>query len=86
MSFNFTGTFSFVLDAKLKALKAVLKTWNKEVFNFIEAKQGEALSQVVYWDEKEKVSALNLEEYEARNEVRESYKTWILREKISWRQ
>ena len=75
MSFNFTRTFSFVLDAKLKALKAVLKTWNKEVFGFIEAKQGKALSKVVYWDEKEKVSALNLEECEARNEARESYKT-----------
>ncbi|RVW66488.1 Transposon TX1 uncharacterized 149 kDa protein [Vitis vinifera] len=50
------------------------------------AKQGEALNQVMYWDEKEKVSALNLEEYEARKEARESYKTWILREKISWRQ
>ena len=86
VSFNFTETFSFVLDAKLKALKAVLKTWNKEVFGFIEAKQGEALNQVVYWDEKEKVSALNLEEYEAIKEARESYKTWILREKISWRQ
>ena len=40
----------------------------------------------MYWDEKEKVLALNLGEYEARKEVKESYKTWILREKISWRQ
>ncbi|RVW35863.1 hypothetical protein CK203_084632 [Vitis vinifera] len=48
--------------------------------------QGEAFSQVVYWDEKEKISALNLEECEARNEARASYKTWVLREEISWRQ
>ena len=83
---HFTGTFSFVLDAKLRALKAVLKTWNKEVFGFIEARKGEALSQVVYWDEKEKGSALNLEESEARKEAREAYKNWVLRKEISWRQ
>ena len=29
---------------------------------------------------------MNLEDYEARKEVRESYKTWVLREEISWRQ
>ena len=74
VSFNFTRTFSFVLDAKLRALN--LKTWNKEVFGFIEPKKGKALDQVMYWDEKEKVSTLNLEECEARNEARESYKTF----------
>ena len=44
VSFNFTGTFNFVLDAKLRALKVVLKTWNKEMFGFIEARKGKALS------------------------------------------
>ena len=53
MSFNFNRTFYFVLEAKLRALKVVLKAWNKEVFGFIEARKGDALSQVVYWDEKE---------------------------------
>ncbi|RVW68170.1 hypothetical protein CK203_065366 [Vitis vinifera] len=62
VSFNFNGAFSFVLDAKSRTLKAVLKTWNKEVFGFIEARKGEALSQVVYWDEEKEGSALNLEE------------------------
>ena len=74
VSFNFTKTFSYVLDAKLRALN--LKTWNKEAFGFIEPKKGKALDQVMYWDEKEKVSTLNLEECEARNEARESYKTF----------
>ena len=85
-SFNFTGTFNFVLDAKLRALKAILKTLNKEVFSLIEAKKGEAFSQVVYWDEKEKCLALNLEDCEAKKEARESYKTWVLRDEISRRQ
>ena len=47
-SFNFIGTSNFVLDAKLRSLKAILKTWNKEVFGLIETRKGETLSQVVY--------------------------------------
>lgn len=31
-SFDFLGSPSFVLDCKLKALRAKLKVWNKEVF------------------------------------------------------
>ncbi|RVW64777.1 hypothetical protein CK203_061974 [Vitis vinifera] len=58
----------------------------KEVFGLIETKKGEALRQVVYWDEMEKCSALNLEDCEARKEARKSYKSWVLREEISWRQ
>ena len=85
-SLNFTGTFSFVLDVKLRALKDILNNWNKEVFGTIDTKKGEALRQVRYWDEMEKYSTLNLEDCEARKEVRESYKTWVLREEISWRQ
>ena len=43
-SLNFVGTSSFVLDTKLRTLKAILKTWNKEVFGLIETKRGEALN------------------------------------------
>ena len=60
-----------------------LKTWNKEVFGVIDTKKREALSQVVYWDELEKHSTLSLEDCEAR---KKAYKTWVLREEISWRQ
>ena len=56
------------------------------MFGFIKARKGEALSQAVYWDEKEKGSTLNLEESEAKKEARESYKNWVLREEISWKQ
>ena len=41
----FTGSFNFVLNAKLRALKAILKTWNKEMFGLIEAKKGETLRE-----------------------------------------
>ena len=43
--FIFTRSFNFVLDAKLRALKAILKTWNKELFGLIEAKKGEILRE-----------------------------------------
>ncbi|RVW98940.1 Transposon TX1 uncharacterized 149 kDa protein [Vitis vinifera] len=85
-SLTFIGSFSFVLDAKLRALKGLLKTWNKEVFGVIETKKREALSQVVYWDAVENHSTLSLEDCEARKEAKEAYKTWVLREEISWRQ
>ncbi|RVW26439.1 hypothetical protein CK203_086136 [Vitis vinifera] len=42
--------------------------------------------QVEYWDEKEKYAALNMEECEARNGARESYKSWVMKEEIFWRQ
>ncbi|RVW76326.1 Transposon TX1 uncharacterized 149 kDa protein [Vitis vinifera] len=67
-------------------MKRALKTWNKEVFGVIETKKREALSQVVYWDAVENHSTLSLEDCEARKEAKEAYKTWVLREEISWRQ
>ncbi|RVW49042.1 hypothetical protein CK203_080976 [Vitis vinifera] len=80
------GTSSYILDAKLRALKNILKIWNKEEFGIIETKKGEALMQVEYWDEKEKYAALNMEECEARNGARESYKSWVMRKEIFLRQ
>ncbi|WKA10977.1 hypothetical protein VitviT2T_028516 [Vitis vinifera] len=85
-SLKFTGTSSYILDAKLRALKIILKIWNKEEFGIIETKKGEALMQVEYWDEKEKYAALNMEECEARNGARESYKSWVMRKEIFLRQ
>ncbi|RVW89785.1 putative ribonuclease H protein [Vitis vinifera] len=73
-SLKFTGSASYILDAKLRALKNILKIWNKEEFGLVEAKKGEALKQVEYWDEKEKYDVLNMEDCEARNGAREAYK------------
>ena len=33
---KFHGSYSFILSAKLKALKGILKTWNTEVFGLVE--------------------------------------------------
>ncbi|RVX15145.1 hypothetical protein CK203_008053 [Vitis vinifera] len=81
-SLNFAGLSSYILDAKLRALKNILKIWNKEEFGLVEAKKGETLKQVEYWDEKEKYATLNMEDCEARNGARESYKSWVIKEEI----
>ncbi|KAL6331800.1 hypothetical protein AAG906_020143 [Vitis piasezkii] len=42
---NFSGSSSFILAAKLKALKSKLKEWNKDVFGRVEARKDLALNQ-----------------------------------------
>ena len=42
-----------------------------EVFRVVEAKKGAVLDQVSFWDKKERITALSLDEVEARNEARE---------------
>ncbi|RVW40956.1 putative ribonuclease H protein [Vitis vinifera] len=54
--FNYSGSYSFVLSEKLKALKVKLKNWNKEVF---------AWSLIEYWREE----AARLEEMFSLEEV-----------------
>ena len=82
---QFGGTFSFVLASKLKALKGILKGWNKEVFGRVETKK-EALRRVVFWDELEKEKELSREEVEERENARKDYKNWVDLEEVSWRQ
>ena len=43
-SLNFSGTTSFVLVAKLKALKPLLREWNKNVFGNVEVNKDLALN------------------------------------------
>ena len=84
-SLHFSGSFSFVLASKLKALKGILKVWNKEVFGSVEKKKKEALSRIAFWDEVEKEKELSLTEAEEREKARESYKEWVDLEEVSWR-
>ena len=35
-SLHFSSSYSFILASKLKALKGILKTWNKEVFGRVD--------------------------------------------------
>ena len=83
---HFYEFFSFILSAKLKALKGILKAWNRDVFGKVETNKVEALSRISFWDDCEKVRALTLEEAEARVKARADFKSWALMEEISWRQ
>ena len=85
-SLQFSGSYSFVLASKLKALKGILKVWNKEVFGTVEIKKKEALSRISFWDEVEKDKELSLTEAEEREKARENYKEWVDLEEVSWRQ
>ena len=85
-SLHFYGSFSFILFAKLKALKGILKAWNKEVFGKIETNKEDALRRVSFWDDREKERGLALEEVEEHAKARADFKTWALMEEIYWRQ
>ena len=43
---RFSGSFSFILAEKLKALKVILKSWNKEVFGKVGVNKKLALDKV----------------------------------------
>ncbi|RVW32495.1 hypothetical protein CK203_081231 [Vitis vinifera] len=78
--------FPILLDGgreKLKALKAILKIWNKDVFGKAEVNKRLALDKVALWDAQEKLRSLSLEELEARKEAKGDYKKWALMEEIS---
>ena len=45
-SLKFTGTSSYILDAKLRALKNILKIWNKEELGLVEAQRVKLLSRL----------------------------------------
>ena len=85
-SLHFSGSFSFVLASKVKALKGILRVWNKEVFGRVEVQKKEALSRIWFWDNSEKDKALSLAESEEREKAREDYKKWVDLEEVSWRQ
>ena len=71
---QFHGSFSCILTAKLKALKGIFKTWNKEVFGRVEANKKEALRRVTFWDDLEKEKSLGLEEVEECAKARDEFK------------
>ena len=82
-SLHFSGSFSFVLASKVKALKGILRVWNKEVFGRVKVKKKEALSRISFWDDLEKEKALSLEETEERERAREEFKKWVDLEEVS---
>ena len=80
---NFCSSHSYILVAKLKALKGLLKSWTKEVFGEVGSRKSKALRGVTFWDDREKDKVLTLEEVEARATTKEDFKRWCLLEAMS---
>ena len=86
MGFQFGGSFNFTLFEKLKALKASLKIWNREVFGNIIARKELAIKHMVLWDSVEGDRVLPTEEQNIIKQALEEYKKWVIIEETSWRQ
>ena len=74
---------NFILAEKLKALKSIMRSWNKEVFRKVETKKWSAWNLVDFWDKEESAHSLSIEEGEARKEAINIYKRWVLLEEAS---
>ena len=83
---NFSRSASFILAKKMKALKPIMRNWNKEVFGKIEVHKALALNCVNFWDKVESCRSLSLVKEDSRREAKENYKKWVLLEEMSWRQ
>ncbi|XP_059597084.1 uncharacterized protein LOC132254750 [Vitis vinifera] len=67
-------------EEKLKALKVILKSWNKDVFGKVGVNKRLALDKVDFWDNQEKRRILSMEELEARKEAKGDFEKWVLME------
>ena len=84
--YSYSGTPSFVLCQKLKALKEDLKRWNKQVFGDVGLKRQQLECELQSLDDKEGTSFLTPEERIRREECRVELEKVALLEEVSWRQ
>ena len=61
-----SGSASFIVVEKPKALKPVLKAWNQVIFGNVELKKKEDLGKISGWDEEECSQPLSGSELEER--------------------
>ncbi|KAG6636642.1 hypothetical protein CIPAW_11G124900 [Carya illinoinensis] len=85
-SYSFSGTLSFVLPGKLKALKTDLKKWNVEEFGNTENKRKLLMQQLQSLEERELLGDLSSEEWEKKKVAVDDLEKITLMEEISWRQ
>ena len=58
---HISGSASFILAKKLKALKPILRSWNKEGFGKVEVQKELVLNLMDFWDKEESARPLSLE-------------------------
>jgi hypothetical protein len=81
----FTGSPSFVLANKLKALKADLKLWNREVVGDIRFRKRKHMGEVLELDVKEGCGGLSLAEIQLREVLKVEVNRLAQLEECSWR-
>ncbi len=85
-SYTLSGTPSYVLSQKLKALKGDLKLWNKQVFGDVGLKRQQLECDLQFFDEKEGNSFLTSEERVLRETCKSELEKLALLEEVSWRE
>ena len=83
---EFQGTKSYVLMEKMKALKVMLRSWNKETFGIVEERKKQALQKANHWSNIECLRPLSQEETVEKVGAVEEYKKWAVLEETYWRQ
>ena len=85
-SYLFTGSPSFVLTSKLKALKEDIKLWNKHVFGNVNMKELQLLADLSKFDEKEEMVGLSSADRDNRRAVVGELDKLAHLKETSWRQ
>ena len=78
-----SGLRSYILMEKIKAIKASLRRWNRDVFGKWEVRKKVALKKVAHWDSVETQTILTLREIEDKLATLEEFKHWATLEEIS---
>lgn len=68
---HFIGSPSYIVASELRALKEILKIWNKEVFGDVKQRMRDDLTKVAAWDSLEEMASLTSDEMFCRVEARE---------------
>uniref|UniRef100_A0A2N9GXU6 Reverse transcriptase domain-containing protein n=1 Tax=Fagus sylvatica TaxID=28930 RepID=A0A2N9GXU6_FAGSY len=84
--YSYSGTPSFVLAQKLKALKGDLKEWNRLEFGDVGIKRQQLECELQAYDEKESLSSLSPEEHILREVCKAELERVAQLEEVSWRQ
>ena len=70
VGYNFTGSPSFILAQKLKALKADLKKWNREVFGDLAFRKKNLLTELMGLDARKESVGLSNEDQNRRIQLK----------------
>ena len=86
VGYNFKGSPSFILAQKLKALKADLKKWNREVFGDWAFRKKNLLTELMGLDVREESVGLLNEDQNRSIQLKGDIEHLASLEEISWRQ